>query len=156
MFDLDIPGFGLIQLKYLVSDFTGTLSVDGSLLPGVKDQLNRIARVLEIHIITADTFGMAQEELKGVDCIIHILSGPDHDLQKEEYVKKIGSDKVVALGNGNNDRKMLKLATIGIAVSEGEGCSVDALMAAKVHVRTATEGLGLLLSPKRLKATLKF
>ena len=156
MFDLDIPGFWLIQLKYLVSDFTGTLSVDGRLIDGVKERLNKIGDFLEIHIITADTFGMAQEELKGVDCIIHILSGPDHDLQKEEYVKKIGSDKVVALGNGNNDRKMLKLARIGIAVSEGEGCSVDALMAANVHVKTAIEGLCLLLSPKRLKATLRF
>jgi len=125
-------------------------------LPGVKDQLNRIAEVLEIHIITADTFGMVQEELKGVYCTIHILSGLDHDLQKEEYIQRIGSDKVVALGNGNNDRRMLKLASIGVVVTEGEGCSVDALMAANVQVRTAIEGLDLLLNPKRLKATLRF
>lgn len=159
MFDLDIPGFGLIRLKYLVSDFTGTLSVDGRLIDGVKERLNKIGDFLKIHIITADTFGMAQTELRGVNCIIHILSGQDHDLQKEEYVQKIGPDTVVALGNGNNDRKMLKLARIGIAVTEGEGCSVDALIAANVHVRSAIEGLaglGLLLSPKRLKATLRF
>ncbi len=29
MFELDIPGFGSVRLEYLVSDFTGTLSVDG-------------------------------------------------------------------------------------------------------------------------------
>ncbi len=40
MFELDIPGFGLIKLEHLVSDFTGTLSVDGVLLPGVKKRLN--------------------------------------------------------------------------------------------------------------------
>ena len=156
MIAIDIPGFGEVKVEHLVSDFSGTLSVDGGLLPGVKEQLNRIAGVLKIHIITADTFGMAQEELRGVNCIIYILSGPDHDLQKEEYVHEIGPDTVVALGNGNNDRKMLKLARIGIAVTEGEGCSIDALMAANVHVRSAVEGLGLLLSPKRLKATLRF
>ena len=36
MLELDIPGFGLVRLEHLVSDFTGTLSVDGRLLPGVK------------------------------------------------------------------------------------------------------------------------
>jgi hypothetical protein len=30
MFELDIPGFGNVILKHLVTDFTGTLSVDGS------------------------------------------------------------------------------------------------------------------------------
>ncbi len=42
MLEIDIPGFGLIKLKHLVSDFTGTLSVDGKLLPGLKQRLNKI------------------------------------------------------------------------------------------------------------------
>lgn len=29
MFELDIQGFGFVRLEHLVSDFTGTLSVDG-------------------------------------------------------------------------------------------------------------------------------
>jgi soluble P-type ATPase len=156
MFEIDIPGFGVVQLEHLVSDFTGTLSVDGKLLPGVEDRLNRIAAFLKIHILTADTFGRAREELRGVVCQIHILTGPDHDLQKEEYVKKLGPEKTVTFGNGNNDRKMLKAARIGVAVSEGEGCAVDAIMAADIHVRSALDGLDLLLNPKRGKATLRF
>ena len=51
---------------------------------------------------------------------------------------------------------MLKVARIGIAVSEGEGCSVEALMAANIHVRSAVEGLELLLNLMRCKATLRF
>lgn len=39
MFELDIPGFGLIKLEHLVSDFTGTLSVDGGLFAGSKETL---------------------------------------------------------------------------------------------------------------------
>ncbi len=156
MLGVDIPGFGLIELEYLVSDFTGTLSVEGKLLPGVKDALNQIAGFLEIHILTADTFGAAREELRGVNCKIHILTGTSHDVQKEEYVTGLGAGKVVALGNGNNDRRMLKAAKVGIAVSEGEGCSVDAIMSADIQVNRATDALELLLSPKRLKATLRF
>ncbi|MEW6214921.1 MAG: HAD hydrolase family protein [Nitrospirota bacterium] len=156
MFEIDIPGFGFVRLKHLVSDFTGTLSVDGRLLQGVRGQLNEIAKFLKVHILTADTFGKAKEELNGINCEIHILSGEDHDVQKEEYVKKLGAESVVAFGNGNNDRKMLKAARIGIAVSQGEGCAVDAIMAADIHVTSADIGLDLLLHPKRCKATLRF
>ncbi|MBI5607132.1 MAG: HAD hydrolase family protein [Deltaproteobacteria bacterium] len=156
MIEIDIPGFGPVRLAHLVSDFTGTLSVDGRLLPGVKDALNQLARLLTIHILTADTFGRAKEELAGVPCLIHILTGPNHDVQKEDYLKKLGPESVVAFGNGNNDRRMLKSARVGIAVSEGEGCAVDAILAADIHVRSALDGLTLLLNPLRCKATLRF
>ncbi len=156
MIEMDIPGFGPIHLSHLVSDFTGTLSVDGHLLPGVKDGLNRLSEKLTIHILTADTFGRAREALAGVPCQIQILTGPDHDVQKEEYLKKIGPEKVIALGNGNNDRRMLKSAKVGIAVTEEEGCAVEAIMAADIHVRSAMSALTLLLNPLRFKATLRF
>jgi len=156
MFELDIPGFGLLRLEHLVSDFTGTLSVDGRLLPGIKDRLNKIADFLQIHILTADTFGMAMTELEGINCDIRILTADNHDLQKEEYVKRLGTDCVAAFGNGNNDRKMLKAAKIGIAVCLNEGCATDAVVSANIMVTSATDALDLLLNPKRLKATLRF
>jgi len=156
MLEIDIPGFGTVKLEHLVSDFTGTLSVDGNLSAGVREQLNKIAEFLKIHILTADTFGKAGAALEGIPCEIHILNGKDHDIQKEKYVKKLGAVHVVAFGNGNNDRKMLKIARIGIAVSQEEGCAVDALCAADIHVTSAQHGLGLLLNTKRCKATLRF
>ncbi len=156
MFELDIPGFGLIKLEHMVSDFTGTLSVDGKLLPGVNKRMNKIAGFLKIHILTADTFGKAREELKGINCEIHILEGENHDIQKEEYVKKLGADSVVAFGNGNNDRKMLKAAKIGIAVCLNEGCAADAIKSADILVTSTIDAVDLLLNPKRLKATLRF
>jgi soluble P-type ATPase len=156
MYFVDIPGFGEVKVEYLVSDFTGTLSVDGVLLPGVGDRLNRISEFVQVQILTADTFGQAREALKKVNCTITILTGAAHDLQKEAYVKDLGPEKVMALGNGNNDRKMLAAARVGIAVAEGEGCAVEAVVAANILVRSAQDGLDLLLNPKRLKATLRF
>ncbi|HXY53597.1 MAG TPA: HAD hydrolase family protein [Nitrospirota bacterium] len=156
MIKIDIPGFGFVSLEHLVSDFTGTLSVDGILLPKVAAQLNKLSKVMKIHILTADTFGKAKAEMKNVRCEIHILTGKNHDVQKEAFVKKIGPEGIVAFGNGKNDRKMLKAAKIGIAVTEGEGCAVDAIIAADIHVRSALDGLELLLNTKRCKATLRF
>ena len=156
MFEIDIPGFGFVRLEHLVSDFTGTLSVDGKLLPGVKEHVNKIAEFLKVYILTADTFGKARAELKGINCEIHILEGKDHDIQKEEYIKQLGAGSVVAFGNGNNDRKMLNAAKIGIAVCLNEGCSKDAIASADVFVISIIDALDLLLHPKRLKATLRF
>jgi soluble P-type ATPase len=154
--ELDIPGFGLIRLEHLVSDFTGTLSVDGKLITGVRERLNSIAELLNIHILTADTFGRAREELRGINCEVHILIGEDHDVQKEEFIKRLGPDKVIAFGNGNNDRRMLRAARVGIAVCLNEGCSIDALKSADIFVFSPVDALDLLLNPKRLKATLRF
>jgi soluble P-type ATPase len=156
MFELDIPGFGPVRLGHLISDFTGTLSVDGKLVPGVKERLNKISEMMKVHILTADTFGMAKMELGDVHCEIHILEGNAHDVQKEDYVKRLNEEGAVALGNGNNDRRMLKAARIGIAVCLNEGCAVDAVMQADILVASIADGLDLLLHPKRLKATLRF
>lgn len=156
MIKIDIPGFGDVKLWHLVSDFTGTLSYNGKLIPGVKERLNRLAESLTIHVLTSDTFGTAKKELKDVQCETHILEGEYHDLQKEEYVEKLGSTSVIAFGNGNNDRKMLRVARIGVAVTENEGCAVDILMAGDVHVTSILNGLDLLLNTKRLKATLRY
>jgi soluble P-type ATPase len=156
MVELEIPGFGLVRLEHLVTDFTGTLSVDGKLIPGIKERLNKISEFLKIHVLTADTFGKAKEALSGINCKIHILQGKDQDLQKEEFIKNLGADKVIAFGNGNNDRKMLKVAKIGVAVLLEEGCSVEALCSADILVKSILDGLDLLLNPLRLKATLRF
>jgi soluble P-type ATPase len=156
MFDLDIPGFGHITLGHFVSDFTGTLSVDGKLLPGVKEGLFKIAKLLTVHVLTADTFGKARAELEGVPCEMHILEGAALDRQKEEFVNKLGADGAIALGNGNNDRRMLKAARIGVAVCLDEGCSIDALISADILVKSPVDAFDLVLHPKRLKATLRY
>ncbi len=156
MIIIDIPGFGRLEIQHLVSDFTGTLSENGRLCEGVKQRLNQLSEDLTIHILTADTFGMAKRELEGINCVIHILKGADHDIQKEEYIKSLGTESTVTLGNGNNDRRMLRAARVGIAVCLKEGCATDTIKAADILVASTIDVLELFLYPKRLIATLRF
>lgn len=156
MLEIDIPGFGMVRLEHLVTDFSGTLSFDGKLLPGVREQLNDLAQLLTVHIITADTFGTVQREIAGIQGELKLLSLNDQDIQKEDFVKKLNADQVVAVGNGNNDRKMLHAARLGIAVIEGEGASAQSVVAADIVVKNITDALTLLLQPTRCKATLRF
>ena len=155
MLKIEIPGRGKLTLEYLVSDFRGTLSVDGIPVKGIKEKLNRISEFLEIHILTADTFGKAKEALKDVNAKVVILSQGNEAEQKEEYVKKLDKNKVVALGNGRNDRKMLKESAIGIAVMLEEGCAIETLQNADILVKSPLDALDLLLIPKRLIAVLR-
>ena len=156
MLEIDIPGFGSVKLEYLVTDYTGTLSLDGKLLPQVREKLNVVALSLKVFVLTADEFGTVEEELKDVNCEVHIIKGKKMDVQKAEFVRKLGAEKAVALGNGTNDREMLKDSKLGIVVVGNEGCSVETLLAADIQVANVADGLDLLLKPKRLRATLKF
>jgi len=155
MIVLDIPGYDRLELEHFVTDFSGTLSEDGTLLAGVKEKLNDLSEKLHIHVLTSDTFGKARDELTGVHCTLHVLAGFDHTEQKEKYVIKLGARTVVALGNGNNDIRMLKAARVGVAVCLREGCSGEAIKAAQILVRSPLDAIDLLICPKKLIATLR-
>ena len=153
--ELAIPGFGTLALEHLVLDYNGTLAVDGRLLPGVKMRLERLAHSIGIHVVTADTFGKARSGLRGVNCRLEILRGAGEDRAKAAYVRSLGPGRVACIGNGRNDRLMLRLAALGIAVLQAEGASAETLAAADLVVPCATDALDLFLHPRRLMASLR-
>lgn len=155
MIDLDIPTFGCLKLSYLVADYNGTLAKDGILLPGVSDRLRQLASSMELHVLTADTFGIARDQLQGLPIKLEILSKNNEAQQKKRYLEKLGADHVVAFGNGNNDQLMLKTARLSIAVIGKEGASFGAIQAANIIVSDILDGLDLLLHPLRCLATLR-
>jgi soluble P-type ATPase len=54
MIELNVPGRGVIQTEYLVSDVNGTIALDGELIEGVTKALVRLSDRLEFHLLTAD------------------------------------------------------------------------------------------------------
>lgn len=153
--DLPIPGFGSLHLKYLVMDYNGTLAVDGELINGVKDALIKLSSHLELHVLTADTFGKAASGLSGIPCTLTVLPKDDQQTGKFNYIKNLGADRVVSIGNGRNDQRMLKESALGIAVILGEGASTEALLSANIVCTSILSALALLSNPLRLTATLR-
>jgi soluble P-type ATPase len=150
-----IPGFKDLQLKYLILDYNGTLACQGELLAGVREKLEALAPKLEIHILTADTFGTAKGQVAQLPVRLSVIGLGDQAQAKREYVGRLGCEHAVAIGNGRNDRVMLQDAALGIAVLEGEGAAVEALTAADVVAPGILAALDLLLAPDCLKATLR-
>ena len=62
---LQLPS-GPERFHGLVLDFTGTLSLDGTLLAGVAGRLRKLAEDLTITVLTADTFVTARKQLSGL------------------------------------------------------------------------------------------
>jgi soluble P-type ATPase len=82
---VDIPGFGKVQINSILSDYTGTLACGGKLVLGVKDRLLRLAERVDIHVVTADSFGTAEEQLKGLPIVCRRLKREKEDVQKAHY-----------------------------------------------------------------------
>lgn len=155
MFELTIPGCKKLLLSYIVLDYNGTVSCDGRLIPGVEERLEELTQSFAIHILTADTFGSVQKELSGIPCEIAVIGKEDQAWAKPDYVRKLGAQKTVGVGNGRNDALMLKAAALGIAVIQEEGCAVETLLAADIVTRNILDALDLLRHPLRLTATLR-
>jgi soluble P-type ATPase len=157
---IDIPGFGTLDIKAICSDYTGTLSLEGQLLHGVKKRLRQLAELVDIHVVTSDTRGTAKQELKGIPLELKIITGQKHDQLKNTYLKtQLNPKHTAVLGNGRNDRLWLrtvkKAGGLAIAVDTGEGCAVEAMRNANIFLLGSTSALDLLLDPDRIKATLR-
>lgn len=155
MLQLSIPGRPALALGHLVLDYNGTLALDGRLSVGVRERLEELAERVDVHIITADTFGLAAVETGGLPVELQVIGTGDQAAAKLDFVRRLGPEAVCAIGNGANDALMLKEAALGICIVGGEGAAVAALTSADVAVRNATDGLDLLLHPGRLAATLR-
>jgi len=153
--ELRVPGYKTLILHHLVLDFNGTLAKDGQLIEQTHILLDALIQKYKVHVITSDTFGTVAAQLKDFDLEIKVLSSDEHTEEKEAYVDALGCEYCVAIGNGNNDRKMLKKAALGIALVADEGCSVQTLTSSDIVCKTIEDALGLLLHEKRLIATLR-
>jgi soluble P-type ATPase len=155
MIEIVIPGERVLRVSHVVLDFNGTIAMDGELLSGVRERLIELARLVTVHVITADTFGSARAELAGLPCIVNVLPQIGQAHAKLAYVGELGRGTTACIGNGRNDRLMLQAAVLGIAVIGPEGAAAEALAAADTVVAGPLAALDLLLKPQRLVATLR-
>jgi len=155
MIEINIPGNKILQLEHLVLDYNGTIAFDGALIDGVKESLAELSQMLTVHVITADTFGSVKKALEDIDCKLVVIPLEHQDAAKLEYVKNLGREQTVSMGNGVNDRLMLKASALGVAVIQGEGAAFETIASANVVCTDILSALSLLIHPLRLIATLR-
>lgn len=155
MIEIEVPGYGSLRIAHLVLDYNGTIACDGSLIAGVEQRLKELSEAVDIHVLTADTFGSVERELAQTPCKVSVIPRQNQAEAKAGYLEELGPELSVAIGNGRNDRIMLKNAALGIATVQAEGASLAAVLAADIACPDIISALDLLLNPLRLTATLR-
>jgi soluble P-type ATPase len=150
--EVAIPGRSTLVLRHLVLDLNGTLALDGRLIAGVSERVVALRERLGIHLVTAGTHGNPEACARELATRPHLVGTGE---EKREYLRALGPEGVVAMGNGANDVLMFEEAALAIAVLGPEGLCTEALRAADVVVADPCAGLDLLLHPARLVATLR-
>ena len=155
MISVSIPGWGDLDIEYLVIDYNGTCATDGKLKEGVKEMLEKVSRYIKVFVITADTYENVDNEVNIIGFKVLKVKKEGSGVEKARIIKEIGPEKVVAIGNGANDLLMLKEALLGIGVIGEEGCAKDIFKDADLVVKDVLDALNIVLHPERLVATLR-
>jgi P-type E1-E2 ATPase len=150
-----VPGLGDYNLQHLVMDVNGTLAIDGQLMPGVAEKLSSLREHLTIHLLTADTHGRQSIIDRQMDLTATRITPGSESLQKADYVRRLGSERVAAMGQGANDAEMLAVARLGICVMSLEGVAKETLLACDLITPTILSALELLEKPMRIVASLR-
>jgi P-type E1-E2 ATPase len=155
MIQFNVSGLGNFQLEHLVMDVNGTLAVDGRLIDGVASKISSLQGLVKIHLLTADTHGKQNQidQQLGVTAV-RIQPGGEAR-QKAEYVRRLNSETVVAIGQGANDAEMLKIAKLGICVLSIEGVARETLLSCDLVAQSILSALELLERPARISASLR-
>jgi len=154
MIQIEVPGRGNIRLEHLVSDLNGTLAVDGSLKEDAAQAFVRLKDRLDLHLVTGNIHGNLALIAGQLGVKMYCVPAGQEKKAKAAYVHSLGSENVVAIGQGANDADMLKEAIIGICVLSPEGLSIDAMISADVMACDVLQALNLLENPLRLVGTL--
>jgi soluble P-type ATPase len=155
MITISIPGWGNMDIENIIFDLNGTIATDGRIPIEVKEKIKSLSEKAKVYILTADTQGTANEEIRDMKVYLVKIEEEDSKNRKFEFLKTLDLEKTVAIGNGNNDQLILKAAAFGVAVLGDEGISVPAMKNADIVVKNISDALDLFLKPKRLIATLR-
>lgn len=152
---IKIPGNETLNIQNIVFDYNGTVAIDGKLIAEVSKSINTLSSQFKFYVITADTYGTVQKELEGTNCEVIVIGKEKQDLCKLDFVKQLDSSTVLSVGNGRNDKLMLKESALGIAILQEEGLCTQTLLNSDIVVTSILDVFDFLKDTNRLVATLR-
>lgn len=153
--NIKIPGRDSFELKNVVFDYNGTIAIDGKLIDGISKEINELSSKLNFYVITADTYGTVQKELENTNCEVITIAKENQDICKLDFLNSLGANSTLTVGNGRNDKLMLKESILGIAILQDEGLCTETLLISDILVKSIYDVFGFLKDINRLVATLR-
>jgi soluble P-type ATPase len=148
----DIPGQGKLEIKTIILDLNGTLSVAGKVPAGVRERLVQLqAGGFKIVFLTGNTRNDADD--------LAVELGIDWKLAKSAEDKKnlaleLDPNTCVSVGNVLIDLELMKVVKLSIVTLQAEGVHVQTLLHSDIVIPTVNDALDLFIDEQRLVATL--
>lgn len=150
-----IPGLGELDIEYIIFDYNGTIAVDGKLIEGLAEKIQRLTRDYSVYILTADTFGTVEAECEDLDVTVKTINSEDVSTYKRKVVESLGDKNAICVGNGYNDIEMFKVAGISICTIQNEGASGKLFLYSDIVTKSIEDAIDIIMSPNKIKATLR-
>lgn len=155
MFKQEIPGYGMLEIKNLVLDYNGTIAKDGKLLKDLKEIINKLADIVDVYILTADTYGTVEKEMADLPVKVQVIKGENELVEKRDFARELGANVTMAIGNGYNDQLLFREVKISVVVMGCEACATILFNIADLVASDIYDALGLILNPTRLRSSLR-
>lgn len=148
-----IPGQGDLEIKTIILDLNGTLSVGGVVPEGVKTRLDTLKELgLQIIFFTGNTRNDADELAAGLGIEWRLAKNAQ---DKKQLALELEPESCASIGNGLIDLELMKAVGLRIVTLQAEGVHVQTLLHADIVIPTINDALDLFIDEQRLIATLR-
>lgn len=155
MIKVEIPNRFTYVIENVFFDYNGTIASGGKISQSVREKINELCKLVDVYVLTADTYGSAAKECNGLDVKLMTFTKDNASEYKADIVSKLGKDNSMCFGNGYNDIKMFEKSLLNVAVLGDEGLCSELLFKSDITVKSIEDGINLLLNTKSLTATLR-
>lgn len=149
----DIHGQGKLELKTIILDLNGTLSVGGAIPGGVKERLAKLREAgFELILFTGNTRNDADKIADDLGITWKLAKNAG---DKQDLARQLEPDTCASIGNGLIDLELMQTVRLRIVTLQAEGVHVQTLLKSDILVPTINNALDLFIDPARLIATLR-
>ncbi len=149
----NIPGQGEIELKTIILDLNGTLSVGGVVPEGVKERLDQLKEIgYKVLFFTGNTRNDADDLAADLGIEWKLAKSAE---DKRDLALELEPETCASIGNGLIDSELMKVVKLGIVTLQAEGVHVQTLLNSDIVVPTINDALDLFIDPQRLIATMR-
>lgn len=149
----NIPGQDELEIKTIILDLNGTLSVGGKLVDGVHGRLQKLKESgMNLVLFTGNTRGDADDIAMqlGIEWM-QAKSAED----KAKLAQDLEPSTCASIGNGLIDLELMKTVKLSILTLQAEGVHTETLMNSDILVPSVNDALDLFIDSDRLIATLR-
>ena len=149
----ELPHGENIEIKTLVLDLNGTLTVHGKVPEGVHEQIDQLRDLgLRIVLLSGDVRGTAKDIAEQMRIELIIAKSA---VEKEEAILKLEPNTCASIGNARIDIGTFKHARVSILTLQAEGIHTETIQYADIIVPSILDALSLFLDKKSFEATMR-